>query len=593
MMLVFSGAAQDQIMLSQEQKMEGIRWDRIAPESLESKSRVEAQLVSTARQDTESILTIDGPVDGSCAASDGSVELADGRTGILCATQYAIDIPISADFFFVLLDKQGLDDMLILMSLEPILTGIEVAPSREPDDFIPDVELDFCLFFCEGRWYISILNLTDSPQDYTLVGTITPIALGNTASHIGTIRRASPGTAALGLVDYTIEVPANAASLDIDLDTTTGGDIDLLVRFGERVTVDDGTLLVDFISQSLTGFESVTIDASSDPPLQAGTYFIAIGNFEPTRQNFSLTATITAGQESEPPTLSVTPNSQSFTAQEGGANPADQPLNINNVGDGDLNWTANASSTPSDWLSLSSTSGSAPSMINVSIDITGLAAGSYDGTISVSSSDVSNGPINIPVNLTVDAADSVAQSNLSANPTQLSFEAEPAGANPEAQSIEFANNAESIARWNASSDAPWLSLDNTSGNLLGGSTVGLNVSVDITDLAAGSHQGDITFVAEGFENLVVPVSLQIGQGGTEQGSQSGELTVLRFDIIEFEDPANWDVSTDAGCVIYTNNGIDSANVNVTLTDQSVRIFSVPAGKSVTVCGDIAHIDTRS
>lgn len=593
-MLVFTGSAQDQLVLSLEQKVSGIEWDRIEPDQLESKTPVKTALSSAALQGSETELTIDVPMQGTCAASDGSVELADGRTGILCATQYVIDIPFSADFFFVLLDKQGAQDMLILMSLEPIIDGTEVTPSRDPDDLISDLELDFCLFFCEGRWYVSILNLTDTAQNYTIVGTITPIVLGDGTPHSGTIRGATPGTVALGLVDYRIDVPENASSLLVDLEGTTGGDIDLMVRFGERVTVEDGVLLLDYISQSFSGSETILIDGRSDPPIQAGTYFIRIANFAETRENFLLTATSSGGQQSEPPTLSVNPSSFNFTMQEGGANPATQVLNITNVGDGDLNWTATASSTPSGWISLSSTSGTAPGFVNVSVDGAALSAGTYNGNISVSSADAANGPIDVPITLVISSTGAGSESDLSADPGTLTFTAEVDGENPASQSLQFSNNGDGEASWSADTNAPWLFLSITSGNLASGSSVELDVFVDITGLSEGTHTDNITFSAEGFDDLVVPVTLEVQEsGGTGQGSQTGELAVLRFNIVEFEDPVNWSITTQDGCVIYTNNGDAPADVNGTLTDGSTRTYAVPVGNSVTICVDIAHIDTRA
>ena len=76
--------------------------------------------------------------------------------------------------------------------------------------------------------------------------------------------------------------------------------------------------------------------------------------------------------------LSVTPASLSFNAEIGQAAPAAQPLHITS---GALTWNA---TTDADWLALSTASGSGDSIIQVSVDPTGLAAGSYTGTVTVS-----------------------------------------------------------------------------------------------------------------------------------------------------------------------------------------------------------------
>jgi hypothetical protein len=53
--------------------------------------------------------------------------------------------------------------------------------------------------------------------------------------------------------------------------------------------------MADFRSESFTGNETITITPTSAPPLQAGTYFIAVVNFGPGAANFTVTATITGG----------------------------------------------------------------------------------------------------------------------------------------------------------------------------------------------------------------------------------------------------------------------------------------------------------
>src|SRR5262249_51400308 len=75
-----------------------------------------------------------------------------------------------------------------------------------------------------------------------------------------------------------------------------------------------------------------------------------------------------------------------------------QTLNISNTGSGTLNWTASSNQT---WLSVSPTSGTAPSAPSVSVNITGLTAGTYNGAITVSATGATNTPVTVPVTLTV------------------------------------------------------------------------------------------------------------------------------------------------------------------------------------------------
>jgi hypothetical protein len=102
-----------------------------------------------------------------------------------------------------------------------------------------------------------------------------------------------PGLGSLGITQYTIEVPAGASQLKIDLDGNQ--DVDLFVRHGARVQVVNQNPVFDHVSFSDTGIESITIVPETDPPLRPGTYFIAVVNFGPGDALFNVTATVTEG----------------------------------------------------------------------------------------------------------------------------------------------------------------------------------------------------------------------------------------------------------------------------------------------------------
>jgi hypothetical protein len=125
------------------------------------------------------------------------------------------------------------------------------------------------------------------------------------------------------------------------------------------------------------------------------------GNADTTDQDFALVIyNATAGAPASP-AIGVSPASFSFTATSGGANPANQSLSITNTGGGTLNWTASDNAT---WLSVSPASGTAPSSVTVSVNISGLAAGTYNGAITVSATGATNSPVTVPVTLTVNAS---------------------------------------------------------------------------------------------------------------------------------------------------------------------------------------------
>jgi hypothetical protein len=124
------------------------------------------------------------------------------------------------------------------------------------------------------------------------------------------------------------------------------------------------------------------------------------GNADTTDQDFAVVVyNATAGVPSSP-SIGVSPSSFSFSATAGGANPANQTLNISNTGGGTLSWTATDDAT---WLTLSPTSGTAPSAVTLSVNTSGLAAGTYNGTITITAAGATNSPVSVPVTLTVNA----------------------------------------------------------------------------------------------------------------------------------------------------------------------------------------------
>ncbi|HEU4390004.1 MAG TPA: hypothetical protein VFV34_19540, partial [Blastocatellia bacterium] len=78
-----------------------------------------------------------------------------------------------------------------------------------------------------------------------------------------------------------------------------------LVRFGQRIDIQGGMALFDYVSDSLTGYETVTVTPGSNPPLRAGTYFIGVGNFGPGTGIYAVSATVTgAGGPGNGPSVS-------------------------------------------------------------------------------------------------------------------------------------------------------------------------------------------------------------------------------------------------------------------------------------------------
>jgi uncharacterized protein (TIGR03437 family) len=99
-----------------------------------------------------------------------------------------------------------------------------------------------------------------------------------------------------GAYSYAVEVPANATSLTIQLNTDTlNANVDLHVRRGADVTAIN---VSDHSANTPSGSETITISASSSPPLQPGLYYISLRLIS---NAVAVTGTVTATLGTPPP----------------------------------------------------------------------------------------------------------------------------------------------------------------------------------------------------------------------------------------------------------------------------------------------------
>ncbi len=97
-------------------------------------------------------------------------------------------------------------------------------------------------------------------------------------------------------------------------------------------------------------------------------------------------------------TLAVFPERLKFVAQASGPAPAPHLLEISGAGEGKLTWSAQSSP---DFLKLSSSSGVGRALVQVSVDITNLAVGTYEGAITIAAENAQNSPLTVPVEIQI------------------------------------------------------------------------------------------------------------------------------------------------------------------------------------------------
>jgi hypothetical protein len=234
--------------------------------------------------------------------------------------------------------------------------------------------------------------------------------------------------------------------------------------------------------------------------------------------NYSNSYTLTPTVTTPPPaTLAASPTSLTFTVN--GATPPTQALSITSGGS-PIAVTATASTTSGgNWLTVMPPGGTTPVSATVGIVATGLAAGTYQGSISVTSSSASNSPLAVPVtlNVTTPIPPSVPSLNLSAS--SLSFTGTTNGTTL-AQNVMVTASGGSAVAFSVSvattSGGPWLVALPTTAT----TPATIAVSPGLVGLTAGTYQGTATFSSSAVSNspVMLPVTLTVTPGGGGGGT---------------------------------------------------------------------------
>jgi YVTN family beta-propeller protein len=197
------------------------------------------------------------------------------------------------------------------------------------------------------------------------------------------------------------------------------------------------------------------------------------------------------------PNLSLSPSNLTFAFNQGGSAPSAQTFSVSSS-TGEVSFTAAVSTTSGgSWLSVSPTSGTTPATLSVSVNPTGLAAGTYNGSVSIASTGAGNSPQTVAVTFTV-----TAPLNLTVSPGTMSFAFTQGGSVPTAQNLTVASSGAALsftATTATTSGGSWLSVSPTSGTT-GTATGTLSVSVIPTGLAAGTYNGSVSIASTGAAN---------------------------------------------------------------------------------------------
>jgi Viral BACON domain len=274
-------------------------------------------------------------------------------------------------------------------------------------------------------------------------------------------------------------------------------------------------LTVTPASGNTPGNLSVAVNPTA---LATGTYTGTITVTSTGASNSPQKIAVTLGVTGTPPTnpsLNITPGNVSFTYPSGSTTAGVQALSITSSGTA-LPFTAAASG--GGWLTVSPVSGSTPASVKVSANPTGLAAGTYNGTITITSDNAANSPQTVPVRLVVGTTGT---GRLHIWPPRaVTFEYESGHADPAPRNIRVLSYGAPLSFTASALGGSWISVTPS-----GGTTPGsLSISVNPGGLASGTYTGTVKIAAPGTSGLSVPVMLRVAsdEDGGGDGDDSGE-----------------------------------------------------------------------
>ena len=213
---------------------------------------------------------------------------------------------------------------------------------------------------------------------------------------------------------------------------------------------------------------------------------------------------VAAGQA----TFSATPALPlTATAHVSGAAPPSSSVAI--VADG-RSWTASAGAS---WLTLGSASGNGSATLAVGYNASGLAPGSYNTTLTISTNDGQSAAL--PASLTVLPAGLTFGSD-GVNFTMIN------GTPAVSQSVVIDTDSKTSTAWATASGASWLSTSPTQGSGTPASTL-LTVDPSIGALASGDYSTVLAFTAAGLSPRNLPVTLKLVAPTLQTSSNSISL----------------------------------------------------------------------
>jgi hypothetical protein len=455
----------------------------------------------------------------------------------------------------------------------PPAQSVNVGPSSPPLPFIASIAPGASwLGVTGGGLTSSSISVSVNPQgltagNYSGTVMVSSLVAGNSPVLIPvqfTVTAAPVVSAVPGSLSFTYQPGDNAPAAQA-----------LHISGGQNLSFSTSIVPLEnwlTVSGGGTGTTPATLDVSVDPGgLTTGDHTASILITAPGAGNSPVVVPVTLTIQ---PARTIVPSPPQFmfSYQIGGLHPANQVLTI---GDPTLVVAATPSTVSGgNWLSVSG--GGAESIFSFSADPTGLAAGTYQGSVALSAPNAGNSPLNIPVTLIVSAAPVLVPA-----PGQLSFSYQVGNPPPASASFQLTSSGTQLPFQVAASTtlgSGWLTVSS-------GTTTPASVTaaIDPTGLVPGTYSGTITVTsaAAGNSPLLVPVTLTVTTSATltsapaslqfvaqEHGPSPASQTVhLTAGGVQF--PVTYMVSPGATWLSFSGSPAAPGDVSVTVNSGAL------------------------
>jgi len=420
---------------------------------------------------------------------------------------------------------------------------------------------------------------------------------------------------------------------------------------GERVSVQlvhfapltDVALTHDVQESLFTARAAATLAIGTDG--QASASFTVNSNWSPgfhlivaedvaTRNTASAMLQVNGASASSPPHLLLASSALDLGSAAQGANTI-QPLVLRNSGSGSISWSA---SSDQPWLLIAPAQGmfSTGQTISVATQRSKLAPGDYSGTITLFSN--VSAPVQLKVSMQVSALPLDAGPVISLVPPLLDFTTTDGSTTPLSQAVTLSNPGQQTLYWELENgpttttilqssgpegqtptstastspllDTPWLSASRTSGWLLPGQTVQIQLTARTQDLLPGAYLEALTLrsttgTARAYDspqmlNAALTIQPHCGlltstgnlnfTAVTRQSNPSSHALSLNATSSCGSSPLNWQaissanwitVSPASGQIRGTESGVTSIGVNTALLKPGKYsgVVTLTAGES--------------